>query len=234
MKYEIKSYWTGRVIFEAEIECSIDASEGIKIGLAVRAAIEKNADLRNADLSGAVLRNAVLRNAVLSGADLRNAVLRNADLSGADLRNADLRNADLRNADLRNADLRNADLSGAVLRSFKADVWMTLTENRHEAAGVATAIREGRVDGSTYTGDCACLVGTIANVRQVNARDLSHDPNRPAEQWFTMIHAGDKPGDDTGGGFAAGLALEWVEEWCLLNGIDCGADVSDPAQSPST
>ena len=81
MKYEIKARWSSRVIFEAEIECEASASEGVKLGLAVRAAYKSDADLRGADLRGADLRDADLRDA-----DLRDAVLRGAVLSDADLR----------------------------------------------------------------------------------------------------------------------------------------------------
>jgi hypothetical protein len=34
-----------------------------------------------------------------------------------------------------------------------------------------------------------------------------------------MIKEGDKPGDDSGGGFASAKALEWIMEWCALNGV---------------
>ena len=80
MKFEIKSRWDGRVIFEAEIDCSIDASDGVKIGLAVRAAVEKKANLSGADLIGANLSGAYLSFADLIGADLSFADLRGADL----------------------------------------------------------------------------------------------------------------------------------------------------------
>ncbi len=49
----------------AEIECAEDASERIKLGLAVRAAVSADDDLRDA-----VLRDVALRGAYLSGADL--------------------------------------------------------------------------------------------------------------------------------------------------------------------
>ena len=94
---------------------------------------------------------------------------------------------------------------------------MTLTENPREAAGVAKALKEGRVNGSTYSGDCACLVGTIANVRGVDVDTLKRNSQNPSEKWFMMISEGDKPTDDTGGGCAAKIALEWVEEWLALN-----------------
>ena len=45
------------------------------------------------------------------------------------------------------------------------------------------------------------------------------DSGRPAEQWFMMIRQGDKPGDDTAGGFASGKALDWALEYCALTGI---------------
>ena len=193
IKFEIRNRWSGWVQFTAEIDCSEDASLGVKIGLAVKWAFSSGAVLRDADLSGAVLR-------------------------GADLRGADLRDADLRGAVLSGAVLRGADL-----RSFKVDMWATLTENRNEVPGLIRALREGRVNGSQYHGECACLVGTIANVRGVNADTLPQNVNNPAEQWFLMIKEGDKPGDDTGGGFAAKMALEWALEWAALNGIEINA-----------
>ena len=145
--------------------------------------------------------------------------LHSANLRGADLSSADLRGADLCGANLRDADLRDANLSGANLRSFKADFWAILTTARKEIPGLVKAMREGRIDGSTYSGACACLVGTIANVRHVSADTLEQDSSRPAEQWFLMINKGDKPGDESGGGFALQQALEWAEEYCALSGV---------------
>jgi hypothetical protein len=100
---------------------------------------------------------------------------------------------------------------------------MTLMAAKGEVPGLIKALRDGRVNGSTYEGDCACLVGTIANVRGVLASSLARDAGAPAERWFMMINTGDKPGDASGGGFAASKALEWAEEFCRLNGIDIPA-----------
>jgi len=214
MKQEIRNRWTNAVQFTADITCAQDATIGVRIGLAVKWARQNGADLRDADLRGANLSGANL-----SGANLR----------GADLRDADLRGADLRDADLRGANLRGANLRGANLRSFKADFWAILTTARKEIPGLITAMREGRIDGSTYSGECACLVGTIANVRHVSADTLERDSSRPAEQWFLMIKKGDKPGDDSGGGFALQQALEWAEEYCALSGVKLPKPAKVPA-----
>ena len=123
-------------------------------------------------------------------------------------------------ANLTGTNLSNANLRGADLRSFKADMWMTLAQNRAEVPALVTALREGRVDGSQYHGDCACLVGTIANAKSIDYRNIEHNCDNPAERWFMMISKGDKPGDETGGGFAAGKALEWALEFCALLGTD--------------
>lgn len=72
MKFQIMSRWdSSRVIFEDEIECEASVSNGVKRGLAVKAAYSSGAVLRGANLCGAVLSDADL-----SGADLRGAVLR--------------------------------------------------------------------------------------------------------------------------------------------------------------
>src|SRR5258705_374075 len=55
MQFEVKNRFTGKVQFTAEIECDANATAGFKIGLAVRWAYLSGADLRRADLSGAVL-----------------------------------------------------------------------------------------------------------------------------------------------------------------------------------
>src|SRR5579883_2176531 len=99
MKYEIKSRWSGRVIFTAELEARYDSEPlGVQIGAAVKLAYQSRAVLRDADLSGAVLRDADLSGAVLRDADLRGADLSGTDLSGAVLRGAVLRGADLSRA----------------------------------------------------------------------------------------------------------------------------------------
>ena len=227
MKVEIKNRLDDTVLYSADVEANENTPNSILLRFAVLAALEAKADLRYADLSYANLRSANLSSANLRSADLRYADLsyanlRSANLSSADLRYADLsyanlRSANLSSANLRSADLRYADLSYANLRSFKSDLWMTLTQNRHEVPALIAALRDGRVDGSTYEGECACLVGTIANAKSVNYDVLDHSASNPAEQWFAMIRKGDKPEQDSAGGFASKMALEWSLEWLALN-----------------
>ena len=78
------------------------------------------ADLRHADLMGAVMRRANLSGCFLNPchlyhADLREADLTNAMFNGANMRGADLRGANLAGADLDRAILSDANFSGADL-----------------------------------------------------------------------------------------------------------------------
>jgi hypothetical protein len=167
------------------------------------------------------MRDVNLSDVNLSGADLRGAYMRDVNLSGADLRGADLRGAYMRGANLSDVNLSGADLRGANLRSFKADLWMTLTQARLEIPAFIQSMIYGRIDGSQYEGECACLVGTLSNIRGRNFADAFPDysSKNPAEQWFLMIRKGDKPGDDTGGGFAISKALEWTLDYCEVSGV---------------
>ena len=79
MRFEIKSYITGSILFSLETE---------SMKLCVEAAVKQHAYLQGADLQGAYLQGAYLQGADLRGADLRGADLQGADLQGADLQGA--------------------------------------------------------------------------------------------------------------------------------------------------
>jgi uncharacterized protein YjbI with pentapeptide repeats len=121
MKFEIKSRWSGAVLFSAETD---------SLKLAVELAVKSHADLAGAylaganlagaylagaDLAGAYLAGAYLAHADLAGANLAGANLAHADLAGANLAGANLAGAYLASANLAHADLAHADLAGANL-----------------------------------------------------------------------------------------------------------------------
>jgi hypothetical protein len=85
VNYEIKSRWTGAVLY---------SGEGETLREVVARAVGERADLSGADLSGADLSGADLSGADLSGADLSGAYLSGANLSGADLSGAYLSGAE--------------------------------------------------------------------------------------------------------------------------------------------
>ena len=187
MKFEIKNRWTGDIQFTAEITCDENAAWGIKVGLAIKWARKNNAVLSGADLSGADLRNADLSGAVLSGADLRNAVLRNAVL-------------------------RNADLS-----DIRADFLSEVLKLPNELEFLRDALIQGKVDGSTYTGECACLAGTLAHARGLtdysggpitNGCTFQSSADSPRERFFLAIKKGDTPATNS----ASQIALDWTNE----------------------
>lgn len=144
-------------------------------------------------------------------ASIREAIIE-AVKSGADLSDAYLSGANLSGANLSDAYLSGADLSDADLRPIRADFYDVLSSTPAEVPALIAALKEGRVDGSTYEGDCACLVGTIANARNCHHEaipELKPDASRPIERFFLAIKSGDTPGTSQ---FSA-LAVEWAESW---------------------
>jgi hypothetical protein len=132
--------------------------------------------------------------------------------SGADLGDANLREANLRGADLRDANLRGANLGDANLAPIRDDLWAVLSAAPAEVPGLLTAIREGRIDGSTYEGDCACLVGTLEHVAGAPHNTLpllKANSSRPAEMFFLSINRGDTPETNQ----FSQLAAAWIEDW---------------------
>jgi len=205
MSVKILNRWTDAVLYASK------TAESVRDALLE--ALKANADLSWANLREADLRGANLSDANLGGADLR----------GADLRDANLSDANLSGAYLSGADLRGAYLSGADLTPIRDDMWAVLCASPAEVPALRQALAQGRVDGSTYSGDCACLVGTLASARHCDIDSiagLAPNSNRPIERFFLAISPGDTPDKSQ---FAT-LALQWADEW-LANMRGVGARI---------
>jgi hypothetical protein len=176
-----------------------------------------HANLTRADLTRANLTRAHLTGAHLTRAHLTHANLTDAALPGADLTGADLTDANLTGAHLTGAHLTRAHLTSADLTSIKQDTIAEILRMPNELDALRLAIVEGRIDGSTYSGDCACLAGTLAKARGItdydgdditNGLTFHASASSPRERFFTTIRRGDTP--ETNG--AAQVALDWIDE----------------------
>jgi len=197
MLFKIKHRHTDKVLYSAE---------GDSLAEVLTKAVREGADLTGADLTYADLK----------GADLEGANLTYAYLDGANLYGANLYGANLAYAYLKGANLTGANLSKANLDAIQVDYYDVLSRAPDEVPALLQALRGGKIDGSTYMGECACLVGTIAKVRKCDYRDmetLKPDFNRPAERWFTAIKKGDTPKTNP----VAALVETWTEEWVRSN-----------------
>jgi hypothetical protein len=132
-----------------------------------------------------------------------------ANLSDANLRSAYLSGANLSGAYLSGANLSGAILSDAYLSGIKSDVWKVLDTAPAEVPELLAAIRDGRIDGSQYVGTCACLVGTIANIRKCDYQTLEPDSGRPSEKWFLAIRPGHTPATSQ----ISAITEQWIVEW---------------------
>ena len=167
-----------------------------------------------ADLTYANLTSADLRSANLRSANLTSANLTYADLTYADLRSANLTSADLTYADLMYADLRSANLTSANLEPIKNDVIASILLLPNEIPFLKSAIIEGRIDGSTYEGECACLAGTMAHACHLDfakfqmEKRMPIDANSPRERWFIGIKKGDTPETNQ----VSKITLDWIDQ----------------------
>jgi hypothetical protein len=170
------------------------------------------ARLVGARLDGASLVGARLVGARLDGARLVGARLDGASLDGASLVGARLVGASLVGARLDGASLVGARLDGASLDTIRADVVAILESSPAEVPALLMAIRDGRFDGTHYEGECACLVGSIANARSCKYTELEGlrpDANRAAERWALAIRKGDTPATNP----VAAITAGWIEKW---------------------
>ena len=208
---DIKHRHTGSVIFT-------HTAEENSVLITVKQAIEVKADLSGSDLSGSDLSFSNLRFSNLRFSNLRGSNLRGSNLRGSDLSGSDLSGSDLSGSDLSGSDLSGSNLRGSDLRPIKHDLFSVLLYAQHEVPGMLEALKMGKVDGSTYSGDCACLVGTLCKVRGTDARldtsviKMPKDSGSAIERWFTGIRPGDTPANSQ----LVKLTVDWVEEFMSL------------------
>jgi len=197
IKLQIKNRYTGSVLFEYE-------SENNTIKETLLQALKSGSDLRGSDLRGSNLR----------GSDLRGSDLRGSDLSDSNLSGSNLSGSNLSGSDLRASDLRRSDLL-----PIKQDFFDVLLHGLPEIAFLKKNLIEGKIDGSTYDGECACLSGTLYNGATANNGEKEtlikqnilncRDSFRPIERFFLAINKGDTPQTNQ----FSKLALEWLEEF---------------------
>ena len=115
MKFDIKNRWDERVQFTADIDCSENESYSVKLGLAIRAAVNAGASLANANLADANLVSANLVGGDFARSNMANAEMADANLSHANLTYAVLARANMARASLIAANFTDASLAGANL-----------------------------------------------------------------------------------------------------------------------
>jgi hypothetical protein len=85
--------------------------------------------------------------------------------------------------------------------------------------GLYDAINRGKVNGSCYEGECACFVGTIANIRKESylklGIDLRPESDSATEKWFLAISEGDIPQSN----IISKITAEWMREFMDKNQI---------------
>jgi uncharacterized protein YjbI with pentapeptide repeats len=170
------------------------------------------ADMTDANMTGADMTRANLTGAYLTGADMTGANMTRANMTRADMTGADMTDANMTGADMTGADLTGAYLTRADLTAIRDDLWSVLSAAPCEVSGLRLALAEGRVDGSQYQGSCACLIGTIANLRGCVYRcmgKLQPNAERPSERFFLAILPGSTPSTSQ----HAKLAVEWIDQW---------------------
>jgi uncharacterized protein YjbI with pentapeptide repeats len=254
---EIRNRWTDAVIYSTEVEDSdpypvrtavvraylagadlagadlagADLAGANLAGAYLAGANLAGADLARANLAGAYLAGADLAGADLAGADLARADLAGANLAGAYLAGANLAGADLARADLAGADLAGAYLAGADLAPIREDVRAVLDTVPAEVSGLLAKLRAGEIDGTVYAGPCACLVGTIANMRgcALGALPPAIRPNsfRPAERFFLGIGLGATPDTNP----VAAVVDDWIVEWQAERGEGEWMTLADGGES---
>ena len=183
----------GSVLWESEKET---------IREAVVEKYKKDANLQDANLRSTNLRGTNLQGANLQGANLQGANLQGTNLQGTNLRGTDLRGTNLQGANLRGANLRGTDLKNLpqdFINQCSRDILFILGCLKSEVPALRKMLVEGKVDGTQYEGECACLLGSLANADGGMEKVCAAIPfyekgtHNMGETFFLNIRKGDTP-----------------------------------------
>jgi len=103
--------------------------------------------------------------------------------------------------------------SAPMTYSNRDDLIVVLDSAKAETPGLLAALQIGKVNGSCYDGECACLVGTLE--RMHGSPFLPRDVNRPAEQLFMPIRPGMTPKNSA----HVLVICEWIKDWAKDRGV---------------
>jgi hypothetical protein len=104
-----------------------------------------------------------------------------------------------------------------------SNVRLITCDTQDEIPFLRQTLLDGKIDGSTYSGDCACLAGTMAHAKQIDEYDGENiqaceglvvpvNANSPREKWFMGIREGDTPETSQ----IAKITLLWIDEALLI------------------
>lgn len=100
-------------------------------------------------------------------------------------------------------------MSSQALEIAKEDMFKILTLAVPEIPLLKKAIVEGKINGSTYEGECACLCGTIEKSGRFGRKCDMRDSSRPIEKFFMAINPTQTPKNNE----FSKHALAWIEEF---------------------
>src|SRR5690606_17304135 len=100
---------------------------------------------------------------------------------------------------------------------IKEDFYKVLEPLKPEIPEFYKHLLDGKIDGSTYHGECACLVGTFANIKRISTDQLvvKPDSSRPIERFFLSIRKGDTPDNNQ----VSAVVRDWLVEFCKQHEI---------------
>jgi len=183
-----------------------------------------NATFDNATFYNATFYNAKFYNATFDNATFDNATFYNATFYNATFDNAKFYNATFDNATFDNAKFYNATFDEAswksipqeYLNAVRDDMFAVLLAYPGEIAALRAALVDGKINGSVYSGVCACLFGTIAKAQHCEVNELKGivrpNSNRPIEVFFYSIQVGNTPKNSR----HAKCAVEWIDQFIAL------------------
>lgn len=222
---------------------------------AVRSAIRDEVNLCFACFDGLDLSDVNFCGTMLGHATFRGAILRRTNFTGCSLRRAIFDDADCTEAVFTHAAFTDLTYwNGAIMRGacitgtdpwslshaqvldqvdllpLRGDLGRILDAAPAEVSQLLELLREGRIDGTMYTGACCCLLGSIARIRgdhYLELPDLPPNSASPAESFVQGIRRKTPKTNQ-----AAEILEKEILHWMARRAVDAVASISQNIGEP--
>ncbi len=173
-----------------------------------------NSKFDNSQFYNSKFDNSKFYNSQFDNSKFYNSKFDNSKFDNSKFYNSKFDNSKFDNSKFDNKSFKSLKESGA-LESIRFDFFGRMLVLKSEVEALKQSLIKGEINGSSYTGQCCCFMGTVAksaNCEYTELPGIKPDASSDTERWFMAIKIGDTPKNS----LFVKQTVEWINQFQKL------------------